>query len=98
MTRYKPKVEVKKFDIPEVLSDDGVDDLIEAVVRKAITDYTKALKQQKTAHGMDKADATRRVNECEKFFRSPWGNFLTYGYGEQLIKILRKKVGVVDDD
>ena len=97
MGKTQPKVKVSRADVPEVLSDEGVDELIEAVVKKAMLDYTKALNRQKNAYGIDKANATRRVKECERFFKSPWGLLITYGYGEMIIEIIRKRVGVDND-
>ena len=61
---------------------DWPDLLITAIVRQAVNDYMWALKK----------NDREAIEECEGFFLSKWGQFLTYKNGEKIIKRCRKIV------
>jgi hypothetical protein len=53
-----------------------------AIIEQANKDYRNALKWHR-------AD---RIKKLEKFYRSPWGEFLTGGNGENIITRIRREV------
>lgn len=53
-----------------------------AILRRAVIDYSVALKKNNPA----------KKAALEKFFRSAWGQLLSYGHGEYIIENTRKMV------
>ena len=63
------------------------EELANAIVLQAVTDYRKALRG-KTRYAMVNK---KRIKECEEFFRSEWYSILTKYDGECLIKRLQEE-------
>lgn len=76
---------------PEGISTEGAQNLVEAIVKRAVEDWRVAAEAQKKA----KADrANGRRLECERFFRSGYFFELTGLDGEALLKKLKKQEGI----
>lgn len=63
------------------------EELANAIVLQAVTDYRNALRGKGKSKALDK----KRIKECEKFFRSEWYSILTKYDGERLIKRLQEE-------
>lgn len=70
------------FDGDQVTIDAGFDRLRCAILRQAVTDYTKALKKDKAA----------QICALERFFLSSWGQLLSDDHGELIIDMVKRKV------
>ena len=66
------------------------EDLAEAIIMQAVTDYRKA--RRRVRHFPDQKGAQATIKEVERFFRSWWFAQLTDIDGEMLIKKLREEV------
>ena len=66
------------------------EDLAEAIIMQAVTDYRKA--RRRVRHFPDQKGAQATIKEVERFFRSRWFAQLTDIDGEMLIKKLREEV------
>ena len=66
---------------------DGYINLCAAIVQLAIKDYRKALqgKERRTREGTS-------AKSLERFFRSKWGQTLTFEHGELIIERTKKEV------
>lgn len=53
-----------------------------AIIKRAVLDYKNALRKRKYS----------RAAECERFFLSPWGQFLSGWSGEYIVERCRKEV------
>ena len=62
--------------------DKGYHELRIAIIQQANKDYLAALKSRDS----------KSSGELEKFYRSPWGEFLTWGNGEHIITRLRREL------
>jgi len=60
-------------------------ELYAAIVKQAMTDYKAALKD-------DGKKALKMRKQCEKFFLSQYGQMLSAGNGERIIKMCREEV------
>ena len=56
--------------------------LADGILAQGIKDYTSALNR----------NDTKVIRECESFFRSDWGQMLSEGMGEHVIKKVRELV------
>ncbi len=66
------------------------EDLAEAIIMQAVTDYRKA--RRRVRHFPDQKGAQATIKEVERFFRSWWFAQLTDIDGEMLIRKLREEV------
>ena len=66
------------------------EDLSQAIIMQAVTDYRKA--RRRVRHFPDQKGAQATIKEVERFFRSQWFAQLTDIDGEMLIKKLREEV------
>jgi hypothetical protein len=74
------------------MNDDGLKNLMVAVVRQAVRDYHSALYRYNTQYKLDKKEEARRtIRECEIFFRK---NISAYAEidGEKIIEKVRDDV------
>ena len=65
------------------------EDLAQAIIVQAVTDYRKARKRVRTYPGQTAAQAT--IREVERFFLSWWFAQLTDLDGEMLLERLKKE-------
>ncbi len=65
--------------------EDSYINLCAATVKQAMTDYKAALRD-------DGKRALKQRKQCEKFFLSAYGQLLSYGNGERIIKQCREEV------
>ena len=61
---------------------EGYIELAGAIVRRAIVDYKEALRK----------NSKRKISNCERFFLSEYGRFLTMENGEKIIEMCREEV------
>jgi hypothetical protein len=66
----------------------GYVDLAAGIVKQAMFDYKKAPKENKESV----------IEECEQFFLSDWGQWLSDYHGEKIIRICRNAVGIADEE
>ena len=71
----------------KILDRNGIDDLINAIVLQAASDYQNAYKRLRKG---DDA-ALYRIDEIEKFFNSEWGDFLSHGMAKDILRRLQKE-------
>ena len=69
---------------------DPYENLANAIIVQAASDYRTALKKLK--RNPKNKDAMTEAMECERFFRSDWYEYLTSVDGEYLINKLRQEV------
>ena len=69
---------------------DPYENLANAIIVQAASDYRTALKKLK--RNPKNKDAMAEAMECERFFRSDWYEHLTSVDGEYLINKLRQEV------
>jgi len=80
-----------------MITTDGLDDLRDAIIIRAVQDYENALISCRTSRRMHLAESQTdktMISDCEKFFRGSWMMELSNVNGEFLIEKVRKKVGV----
>lgn len=65
------------------------EDLAQAIILQAVTDYRKARKRVRTMPDQKAAQAT--IREIERFFRSPYFARLTDVDGEYLLRKLKEE-------
>lgn len=66
------------------------EDLAQAIIMQAVTDYRKARKKVRMMPDQRAAQAT--IRECERFFTSHWFAQLTDVDGEYLLRKLKEEV------
>lgn len=71
----------------ELYEHEGYEDLANAVVIVATTDYRRAYKKHKK--GIE--GASEIVKEIEAFFNSQWGDLLCNGKAKEILKRLQKE-------
>lgn len=67
--------------------------LIYAILVRAVMDYRGACRWY-----AEHRKKTARFFECERFFKSAWGESLTQGNGEYFISLIRKECGLGMED
>ena len=65
------------------ICDEGCENLVIAIIKQAIIDYSKALKTLKK--NPKNTEEYRMKNDCEKFFRSDFFESLTYNLDSKYI-------------
>lgn len=80
-------IEKKPSPPPDIMNDDGANNLRIAIISCAAHDYQRAYKKTKRAG--DYTDAAARLKECERFFRSEWFRTLCDLDGEKFMEQLR---------
>jgi len=68
-------------------NEEGIENLINAIILQAVKDYRKALK----GFSLNGKPSTAVIADCERFFRSEWYRQLTNVDGEYLISTIRKE-------
>lgn len=77
------------------MTNEGVENLTNAIILQAVKDYRRALK----GFSLNGKSSAAVVADCERFFRSEWYSQLTNVDGEYLIINIRKEVkNDVDND
>ena len=71
------------------MTNEGLENLTNAIVLQAVKDYRKALK----GFSLNGKSSAAVIAECERFFRSDWYSQLTNVDGECLITTIRKEYG-----
>jgi len=71
------------------MTNEGLENLTNAIVLQAVKDYRKALK----GFSINGKSSTAVIADCERFFRSDWYSQLTNVDGECLITTIRKEYG-----
>ena len=71
------------------MTNEGLENLTNAIVLQAVKDYRKALK----GFSINGKSSTAVIADCERFFRSEWYSQLTNVDGECLITTIRKEYG-----
>lgn len=77
---------------PDDICEQGMQNLTEAIVKRAADDWQEAVKAQKRGNTVQCHSRTRA--ECERFFLSDWFYELTGLNGRVVLKMLKKEAGL----
>ena len=70
-----------------MIDETGIENLSNAIVLQAVKDYRRAL----AGCNVNGRDSKSVIEECERFFKSEWFNFLTNVDGMIIIANIRKE-------
>lgn len=92
--QFAPGIDITNYVrlLPEDLHPEGIQNLKEAILKRAADDWREAVKIRLGGNCMNCFG--REQQECERFFLSEWFFFLTGLNGRIILVKLRKEMGI----